>query len=946
MKDLLLSARYKAYENGRDIINIEDFKYIINNYILDKNKLFDDICIILDIEPKLILEESNLLQLEIDEAKSLEEYKFSSDLKDVIDQLKSKGHSTKTSSFYVEESFFSVTSRDNETKNNDQKKEKQMTKKEYIQQAVNISTNLSQKVLGQDRAVESISDWSIKQAYHDSSNEPRGIFLFLGPPATGKTYISELLGAELDEYKVIKFDMANFTWHGTVSALIGNPAGTSESGPGELTSFVNKYAKTVIVFDEIEKADMSVQKVLLSLLDKGKMKDLCGKFEDELGSSKECGKGVSVDFTQTVVVFTSNLGKELYNNHDFINNFDSNPLQSESMILEAISRETKKVENEDIPAVDSVLLSRLSKGSIILFNKLKYDDLLKIATVDFDNSVARFTKVFDMQIKYFRQKKRLVEFLMLSFAPNIDIRKLKSKIAQNFLDYITDKLKEIGADNHIATININISDNAKNFYNTEIKPNKDNIIRDLFRKNSTLEIIEKVDIKSNTILFTIDAVEQKQLPKSSDYEEGGISIEVPNIKFDDIAGHSYVKERLQETISLLKNRDNLKSYDAKPLKGMLLYGAPGTGKTMLAKAIAKEAEMPFVATTGAQLYDLDYLKKVFRLAREYAPAIIFIDEIDSVGNREGRGEIRVINELLAQIDGFKSFDDEIFIIAATNYIKKIDSAILRSGRIELHVEVPSLDKDARKYIINKALNKKDSKKVDLDKLVQYTYGLTGADIQMIADESIRQLIVQGKTELTTEILLEQINIKKYGRVTDRDDIAKELEATAYHEAGHAVLRYYLIDNHGIEQITVIPRDRSLGFVSFNNENSKPNYSYKYITSQVMVAYAGRECEIKQYGKELGLNGGASGDLQQATNLMNLAINELGMDDEIGYVLNLKESSIERFHENSEVISKWAIKLQQETKELVEKHWDKIEKVAKRLLEDETISGNELEKLLK
>ena len=435
MKDILLTAKYKAYSENKEIIDVEDFQYVINNYTLEHNVLFDDICKKFEISPNQVSDRS-LKQLEIDKAKSLEKYKFSSDLKNIINQLKIEGHSTKTSSYYVEEDidgavdelWDTIMGRDSETKNTDKKEEKQMTKKEYIQQAINISTNLSKKVLGQDRAVEAISDWSIKQAYHDSLNGPKGIFLFLGPPATGKTYIGELLGDYLEGYSVIKFDMANFTWHGTVSALIGNAPGTNESGAGDLTKHVYHHAKTIIIFDEIEKADMAVQRVLLDLLGNGTLTDLCGSFND----NEPCTGNKQVDFTQTVVVFTSNLGQEIYNNQDFLDNFDSSPLQSESMILEAISRETKKEGNDDIPLVDPALLSRLSKGTTILFNKLKYEHLIKIATGDFEESVKKFTDVFDIKIDYNRKKQLLIELLVLSFAPNVDIRKLKSKIAQNF----------------------------------------------------------------------------------------------------------------------------------------------------------------------------------------------------------------------------------------------------------------------------------------------------------------------------------------------------------------------------------------------------------------------------------------------------------------------------------------------------------------------------------
>lgn len=185
--------------------------------------------------------------------------------------------------------------------------------------------------------------------------------------------------------------------------------------------------------------------------------------------------------------------------------------------------------------------------------------------------------------------------------------------------------------------------------------------------------------------------------------------------------------------------------------------------------------------------NLDRIKKIFQRAREYAPSIIFIDEIDTFGSRENGGNSYIINELLTQIDGFEKSQSDIFVIAATNYKERIDPAILRAGRLELHFEVPTLDKGARSAFLNKLIKKYGKGKFDLDKLITQTSGLTGAQIDKIGNESFLYCLKNGIANVSQDILLEQINIEKYGDRIEHHMIDDMLEQTAYHEASHAVI---------------------------------------------------------------------------------------------------------------------------------------------------------------
>jgi ATP-dependent Zn protease len=285
-----------------------------------------------------------------------------------------------------------------------------------------------------------------------------------------------------------------------------------------------------------------------------------------------------------------------------------------------------------------------------------------------------------------------------------------------------------------------------------------------------------------------------------DFSEDGLVFDIPNVSFDDIAGHHKAKQRLGEVINFFQEPKLLESFKIEPPKGMLLYGPPGTGKTMLAKAFAKEAELPFISTTGLELLQPEKTKLIFTKAKAYAPAIIFIDEIDTLGKRDGENGKEVpINKLLSEMDGFSGRKGEdIFVIAATNYKENIDPAIIRPGRVEIHIEINNLDKDARKYFLDKVIEKKPtSGSFDMKKLLMYTTGFTGAQLQMLGKEAAYHCLRHGLPAITQDILIDQINKIKYGERQFYLSLEQMFEETAIYEAGRAVISKVLMPHVNI-----------------------------------------------------------------------------------------------------------------------------------------------------
>lgn len=993
MKNLFLYAKYLAHQRKSNILEVVDLQIAARDmaeFILDVDKKNIDKLIerFLEVDLwKVVIykENDNKKVLEsIKIAKKMQDLPYSFDVRQIVLILNDFDIS-------IDGNLISL-----------KKKEKEIEKSsdliDPLTNAIELKKFLSSKIYGQDMAINAVVD-SVKNKVVDSTNMPAHIFVFLGPPATGKTYFSQLIGEYFEDYSYLELNMQQFSGDKDGMNLYGSESNYSTSTPGRLTQAVKNDPKTVVVLDEFEKAHTNIQKKLLTIFSEGHLEDMNGWLKEEVNewemdldgrtpqrndipynsSDEDHKKNISkiirkVDFTQTIFMITSNLGSTLYNNHEFLDCLKTDYDKAEVMIMQSLQKEQKKEVDSDVPAIIPEMLSRLSQGKIVLFNKLDFDDLFKIAKNSFDEKLIQFLK-HNRHIK-FESNGKLVEFLkclLLKFTPFMDIRRIKSKFYENFSDKISDYL----LDNEmtwkdINSIDINLSKNVLEFLEKQINPKIENklLLKHFFRKNLTLDIkfdvridkdieIKEVNdemslINKKTIFCNIEQVSITKVNKIEDMlGDGAISFEVPDVSFDDIAGHEDVKNRLKEIANFLKYPEKLEKFKAKIPKGMLLYGIPGTGKTMLAKAFANYADVPFIETTANELMDLNangvsFMKEVFRKARDYSPSIIFIDEIDSFGSRsKGSGKV-MINELLTQINGFSddnSIEESVFIIAATNFKDDIDEAILRPGRIELHVEIPTLDIKGREYFINKILEKPCEKNISVSKLIMYSAGMTGAQLEKVSNESSLYALRHGLEKISEEIILEQINIEKYGNRITGKPIEEMLEQTAYHEAGHAVISKILNPDMKIEQITVAAREDSLGFVSYDSESLNTNPSKKIFENKICIAFAGRIAQIKKFDDK-GLDTGASNDLAYATRLAYLMVTHFGMDEEMGYInLNgIKDKDL--YKEKIEKrVGDILNNLKTQTEELVNTHWKKIEKLAKELLKKEVIHEEELNKIV-
>ena len=361
------------------------------------------------------------------------------------------------------------------------------------------------------------------------------------------------------------------------------------------------------------------------------------------------------------------------------------------------------------------------------------------------------------------------------------------------------------------------------------------------------------------------------------------------VVFDDIAGNENAKQDLQEVVDFLKHPKKYQSLGAKIPKGILLVGNPGTGKTMLARAVAGEANVPFFSISGSEFVEMfvgvgaSRVRDLFAKAKKNAPAIIFIDEIDAVGRKRGSGmggghdeREQTLNQILVEMDGFEA-DTNVIILAATNRADVLDPALLRPGRFDRHTTISLPERKDREAILKVHFkNKPTDASVDLDKLAAKTAGSSGADLANMANQAAIIAARRGKKTITNQDLteaFEKVAIGPERKAKVMTDHEKEL--TAYHEAGHAIVGHVLPDSDPVHKVTIIPRGGTGGVTWFLPPEDK-SYTNVYEFKDILArAMGGRIAEKLIYGDD-GITTGAGSDLRKATEIARDMVIEQGM----------------------------------------------------------------------
>ncbi len=876
---------------------------------------------------------------------------------------------------------------------------------ELVEITKNVRKILKEFVIGQDEAIDKLEQaffHSEKEAIGKRKNGPRSAFLFAGPPGVGKTFMAEHFAKALGmDYH--RFDMANYGSRNAMEEIIGISSFYKDSKAGVLTSYVDEHPRSVLLFDEIEKADSSVIKLFLQILDEGKCFD---RYMDADVSFKDC-----------IIVMTTNAGKRLYENAGT----EKLANLPDKVIIKGFQEDINPVTK--VPYFPPEIVSRMASHTIIMFNHLKASAIRNViksdvernlelnkknygfdiskgsdivaATVQFAvggggdarNASKLAGKLIDKEIYelfslieekahdnvktklkqiswecdfaeaseeirqfYFGEKDCVVPILKETDREyTIPINKMMKVVVVNnierFIDVIRQEnilfvvvdyayglkaseasmsitdVKTTGSQalfelkNENTELPVYLLKNDKKYLYSESEQRKlfqmgiegfideDHLTKHLIQAYSDIcckNAMEILTVRHQTMTYatrkeiTRDYTAAKiifynlKLEMAVDAEDRDslISDDLrPDKKWEDVCVSSDIRKELEFFIKYLKNpREYIKTGVRVP-RGALMFGPPGTGKTSLAKVVATESKVNFLAVSADELLNGGSQKvhDIFRVARKYAPAVLFIDEIDAIGmSRDVRGTNSTLNALLTEMDGFKKVDGKpVFVMAATN-LKEIDAALLRRFDRTFVVRLP--DEEGRRWVLKRLLAAHSKmfhvSEKEIESIVMRSGGLSPADLENIIETALREGIRNGGP--VTDALLDEVFEKSNYGEKKQVSSEKEVEHTAYHEAGHAIIELYY--GRSPEYMSVVARSNFGGYVE--PEKMKEHPTKERLLQRICTYMGGRAAEL-EFG--YGLTWGASGDLKTATKLAIQLVCELGMyEEEIGLMVISEE----------------------------------------------------------
>jgi len=443
-----------------------------------------------------------------------------------------------------------------------------------------------------------------------------------------------------------------------------------------------------------------------------------------------------------------------------------------------------------------------------------------------------------------------------------------------------------------------------------------------------------------------------------------------SVSFKDVAGVDDAKKELEEIVDFLKNPKKYRAIGARTPKGVLLFGPSGVGKTLLARAVAGEAGVPFFSMAGSEFMEMlvgvgaSRVRDLFANAKASAPSIIFIDEIDAIGRQRGRGFIgghdereQTLNQILVEMDGFTP-NDNVIVVAATNRGDLLDPALLRPGRFDRRVTLDMPDKEGRGAILKiHAAGKKFVKKIDWERIADRTVGFSGADLENMLNEAAIQAARANKKQIEMSDIEEAATKVKLGPAKKRLQSEEDRSITAYHEAGHAIVAHYLTKTDPVQRISIVARGVSLGHTEISPVADRTHETYTRLIQSIAAMMGGRAAEKLVFNE---MTAGAASDIKAATKYARAMVVDFGMSAlgpvNLGDYMETGDFGKLEMYEQSRIspatqekvdieVSKIIDEALKTATSLVQKHRKKMDAVVEVLLDKETIDKDEFESIV-
>ncbi len=900
------------------------------------------------------------------------------------------------------------------------------SKKDQMEQLIaevkDIRSSLQNVIFGQDNAINVFATGyfqaSMLAMMDKTRKRPKATFLFAGPPGVGKTFLAEQV-ADVLGLPFRRFDMSEYADKEANIEFCGSDKVYKNGKAGNVTSFVAENPKCVLLFDEIEKAHITVIHLFLQMLDAGRLRD---NYTDK-----------EVPFNDALIIMTTNAGKQLYQDSEIT---DLSAV-SRKVIIKALERD--KNPETGVPYFPGAICSRFASGNVVMFNHIAAHNLRSIAQREIRRHAENLERETGIRMQI---DERVYTALLFAEGSAADARTVRSRAESFFNDELYELMRFVASEKvktgirQIENIQLCVDLNGApgnicDMFRDGEKPlvlafaepdtvalcrkkvpefeiigvqsveeaaqvlkkqdidfvlldlvsgetpaaeqslNIEDVVspaRDFFRylkehgqqlpvyllehKANTFSEEEKVSFMRQGVrgtlritrwrdtfaqeLQTIAASLHQQKSMSTlakankliqfetaqtvskngkfaeirlfDFRMGTAvdsedsknilsAVSKPDVGFDDVIGASEAKKELSYFVEYLKNPKKYMGTGVKAPKGVLLYGPPGTGKTLLAKAMAAEADVTFIAAEGNQFLKKfvgegsEKVHELFRTARKYAPAILFVDEIDAIakerrgGADSGSNGEETLTAFLTEMDGFVCDPTKpVFVLAATNFevepgrSKSLDPALMRRFDRKVYIDLPN--KAERIQFLQRKISKNPALDISQEKIESLALRATGmslAELDSAVELALRSAIREGSTKVTDEILDAAFETFHSGEEKKWD--ISQLERVARHEAGHAFLSWH--SGQTPSYLTIVARGSHGGYMQHAEQEGKAIYTRQELLARIRTSLGGRAAEIAYYGKEDGISTGASGDLASATNLARQIVCTYGMDDEFG-----------------------------------------------------------------